>query len=115
MSEYTPDKWVIVKIQTKDGEVIHKVLGSWFGGYLDSDHWRMNSGITEIKREGDDLEFIGYSGSTYHCNINNIGMSSHTCSVAESYQIDLREKYSATFNVLDSEALETYLESYSTS
>ena len=43
----TPDKWVIIKIGS-DSESSFKVFGSWAGGYLDGDRWRLNSGITKI-------------------------------------------------------------------
>jgi hypothetical protein len=40
----TPENWVILKI-TNNGEIVYKVFGSWAGGYLGSDNWRINSGI----------------------------------------------------------------------
>jgi hypothetical protein len=40
----TPENWVILKI-TNNGEIVYKVFGSWVGGYLGSDNWRINSGI----------------------------------------------------------------------
>ena len=42
MSDYTPDRWVIVEINSPEHGKIRKVLGSWYGGYLGSDSWRMN-------------------------------------------------------------------------
>lgn len=67
--EYTPDNWVILKI--KEGKYdpgFYKVLAGWSGGYLDGDSWRMNSGITEMKQDGDYYEFYGSSGSCYRCH-----------------------------------------------
>ena len=46
MSDYTPDRWVIVKIVTPK-ERLYKVFASWSGGYNGSDSWKMNSGITQ--------------------------------------------------------------------
>ena len=69
MSEYTPDNWVILKI--KESELdrgFYKVLAGWSGGYLSGDAWRMNSGITEVKQDGDYYEFYGSSGSCYRCH-----------------------------------------------
>jgi len=69
MSEYTPDSWVVLKIKEgKYARGFYKVLGGWSGGYLDGDSWRMNSGITEIKVDGDYYEFYGSSGSCYRCH-----------------------------------------------
>ena len=63
---YTPDAWVIVRLSGK-GEVVDKVFGGWYGGYLHGDSWRLNSGITEVKDRGDNYEFVGSSGSSYTC------------------------------------------------
>ena len=71
MSEYTPDNWVILKIKEgKYDKGFYKVLAGWSGGYLDGDSWRMNSGIAEVKQDGDYYEFYGYSGSCYRCHKN---------------------------------------------
>lgn len=65
-SEYTPDCWVVVK-SPKDGHL--RVLGGWSGGYLGSDHWRLNSGIISATELEDNLiAFEGSSGSCYVCN-----------------------------------------------
>jgi hypothetical protein len=61
-----PDKWVVLKI-TKDEETNYKVFATWFGGYLDGDRWKLNSGITNVNKMGDYLMFYGYSGSCYEC------------------------------------------------
>ena len=69
MSEYTPDNWVVLKLkQGKLDRGFYKVLAGWSGGYLDSDMWRMNSGISKVTEEGDYLLFHGYSGSVYRCH-----------------------------------------------
>ena len=44
-----PNKWVILEIEFKSG-VEYKVFGSWTGGYLDGDSWRLNSGIEKSRR-----------------------------------------------------------------
>ena len=69
MSEYAPDGWVVVKVVTSD-KTFYRVFGSWRGGYLDGDYWRMNSGITGcyMEKDGDYYYFTGYSGSTYRCH-----------------------------------------------
>jgi len=72
MKKYYPDRWVILKI-TLPNETFYKVLGSWFGGYLHGNSWRMNSGIVAIEREGDYYHFVGDSGSQYICHKNTYG------------------------------------------
>ena len=80
MNEYTPDNWVVLKMN-HEGETFYKVLAGWSGGYLSGDSWRMNSGISEVTEDGDYLLFHGYSGSVYRCykggyrlRMNNAGI-----------------------------------------
>lgn len=70
---YKPDRWTIVKIYDKSEAFIYKVVAGWSGGYLQGDSWRVNSGIVEIKVEGDDVLFIGASGSVYKCHKETYG------------------------------------------
>ena len=67
MSDYSPDRWVIVKIVTPK-ERLYKVFACWSGGYGGSDSWKMNSGITRAMLVDDRWEFDGYSGSVYSCH-----------------------------------------------
>jgi hypothetical protein len=83
MSEYTPDRWVVIDI-THKGNTVRKVLGGWIGGYAKSDTWRLNSGVTEVKDEGDFYLFSGASGSVYKCWKRNEGMTSLSSSVYAS-------------------------------
>ncbi len=69
----TPDKWVVVKIVSEHGTV-YKVLGSWYGGYLYGNSWRMNSGITRVEKTEHAFLFYGHSGSCYKCGFNNYGI-----------------------------------------
>jgi hypothetical protein len=68
MSDYNPDKWVVVKITQKDVSPIYKVFASWYGGYAGCDSWKLNSGVTEVTLEGFVYSFVGYSGSVYRCH-----------------------------------------------
>jgi hypothetical protein len=70
MSVYTPDVWVIVKFsgnKVPDGE-LYKVLAGWFGGFAGADSWKLNSGITKIKKKKKVYSVSGYSGSVYECH-----------------------------------------------
>lgn len=74
-----PGCWLIIKtVET------YKVFGVWRGGYLDGDHWRLNSGIVKIEDDGDYLRFIGHSGSIYECNKRNYGTSPYGMDVLNS-------------------------------
>jgi len=76
MSTYTPDVWVVLEFDASHLEVpTRKVFAGWYGGFAGSNSWKLNSGITVVRRVGDWLEFDGYSGSTYRCHPNNYHMS----------------------------------------
>lgn len=62
----TPDKWIVVAIGN-DPNPLYKVFGSWYGGYLGADSWRMNSGIARVEEDETHINFYGYSGSHYQC------------------------------------------------
>ena len=68
MSDYRPDKWVVVRITGADSPPIHKVFACWYGGFADGDSWKLNSGITKATLDGNVYSFEGSSGSVYECH-----------------------------------------------
>jgi len=84
MSDYNPDKWVVVRITGKDTPPVHKVFACWYGGYLGSDSWKLNSGITRAYEEGQCFMFDGSSGSTYACHKGTYGANSYGYAVLEN-------------------------------
>ena len=68
---HSPDKWVVLKIS----EDLYKVFATWYGGYISSDVWRMNSGIVSVEDDEDFYYFKGYSNSVYKCHKNSYGSS----------------------------------------
>jgi hypothetical protein len=83
MSDYNPDKWLVIKITGKDTPPVHKVFACWYGGYLGSDSWKLNSGITRAYEDGMCFMFDGSSGSTYVCHKASYGASSYGFGVLE--------------------------------
>jgi len=65
----TPERWVILKLQND----YYKVFGTWAGGYLDGDRWKLNSGVSEVEEDDDFYYFIGFSGSCYKCHKKKYG------------------------------------------
>ena len=67
MSTYTPDSWVIVKIQSKTYGTLYKVLAGWSGSYryLCGASWKLSSGIVTFEDKGAYYESLQDSGSTY--------------------------------------------------
>ena len=79
MSDYRPDRWVVVKIVTPT-EHLYKVFASWNG-----DSWKMNSGITRAQLVGKLWEFDGYSGSVYSCHQDSYGTTAYSGSVLQGF------------------------------
>lgn len=73
MNEYAPDKWVVIKIEGEKFPLTYKVFACWYGGYLNGDSWKLNSGITKVTKEEDFYLFGGYSGSIYKCHEKTYG------------------------------------------
>lgn len=99
---YNPDSWVVLKVPQNlviqdSKEVIYKVLGGFAGGYLYSDAWRMNSGITEVCFEDGYYNFYGYTGSCYVCHPESYGLRMSTCGIYNS----LREMHGDSIELLD--------------
>lgn len=82
MSEYSPDKWSILKM--KDG--VYKVLAGWSGGYLDSDSWKVSSGLLSIEEDGDYYLMHNHSGSVYRCHKQSEGMTHLSASIYSKIQ-----------------------------
>lgn len=85
MSNYTPDRWVIIKITSAEGKTHYRVFGSWYGGYAGSDIWQMNSGITKVRTIGNQYVFEGRSGSEYFCTFSGYGVSGYGAGVLDHY------------------------------
>lgn len=86
MSDYTPDRWVVLELKYPNREPVRKLFAGWYGGYLGSDLWKLNSGITNIRvDDSGHYEFDGYSGSTYFCHANGHGMNSYMMSVIANW------------------------------
>jgi len=101
MREYTPDVWVILEFDAPSLEKpMHKVFGGWYGGFAGSDSWKLNSGITQVRRDGDWYEFDGYSGSTYRCNDHNYHMSGLMQGILAQWQKQADERGDVTIKIL---------------
>ena len=99
MSEYTPDKWVVIEI-AMEGTTVQRILSSWYGGFAGSNSWRLSSGITEVEELEDSYIIKNESGSVYTCYKRRYGMSSYTAGILEDFKkqavITMVEKYERT-------------------
>lgn len=100
MSEYIPDKWVVVKITGHDYPPIHKVFACWYGGWAGSDSWKLNSGITKATLEGFVYSFQGASGSTYECHTDCYGTNMYGAGVLDTMITNAAQR-GVTIEVLD--------------
>jgi hypothetical protein len=82
---YQPDKFIVLKVMPEGKEPFYKVFGTWLGGYLDGDSWRMNSGITSVEAQGPFLLFHGSSGSVYKVHKEMYGTSAWTQGILGMY------------------------------
>lgn len=80
---YTPDGWTFLKIQVEGCDPRIKVFGSWSGGYLNGDSWRVNSGCTKIEEDENEYIVYGYSGSQYILSKQNNRITSYNKGVLE--------------------------------
>jgi hypothetical protein len=99
MSDYTPDKWAVVKISSEEDPPIYKVFACWYGGYAGSDSWKLNSGITSAAFEDNVYYFNGSSGSVYECHKDNYGTNMYGGSVLHK-MIDGAGKNGVTIEIL---------------
>lgn len=53
------------------------MFGSWSGSYIHGDSWQMNSGVVDVKENGDGYDVIGSSGSIYYCHSLRYGVNSY--------------------------------------
>ena len=67
----TPERWVILKLPNNN----YKVFGTWSGGHLDGDRWKLNSGIDKVEQDENFYYFIGFSGSCYKCHKKTYGIA----------------------------------------
>lgn len=90
MSEYTPDRWVMLKI-VSSGQTTYKILAGWGGSYLYGASWKLNSGVTKIEEDGQCYLFSGYSGSVYRCHKNAYGLTGYTAQILASFKKDVED------------------------
>lgn len=81
MSDYYPHSYQFISISSdKDDDKIIKLFAVWYGGYIGSDAWKLNSGVTKIQQDAvfDNLYIVsGYSGSQYVVNKDSMKLSSY--------------------------------------
>lgn len=98
---YTPDRWVVIEIETEEHGKVQRVFGGWYGGFTTGDSWRLNSGIESVEEFITHFEFIGYSGSVYKCYKSAYGMSSYMMSIYASMEKQLQAVSNASIKIVE--------------
>ena len=101
MSTYTPDSWVIVRIQYEKYGTIYKVLAGWSGSYLYGASWKLSSGIVTFEDKGKYYDSLQDSGSTYVLYKSSERMSAIMASTFASFEEQLKGN-DGTIEVIDS-------------
>ena len=102
--EYSPDGFSVIKFTPEGEDVYYKVFGSWTGGYLYGDYWRLSSGSTpdKIKIDGDKIEWPQSSGSVYYLNKHSENrLSSHNYGILSSLLTQINKLCPAESVTLD--------------
>jgi hypothetical protein len=101
MSDYTPDRWLVLRIQAPT-EILYKVFATWSGGYGGGDSWKLNSGITRATWADPYWEFDGSSGSVYCCHADSYGTNGYGGAVLSNL-ISKADQQGIQIDVLDRE------------
>tara|TARA_A200000159_G_C7324349_1_gene340257 strand:- start:404 stop:727 length:324 start_codon:yes stop_codon:yes gene_type:complete len=84
VSNYRPDKWMLVEITGTDPH--YRIFGTWYeGNPYNPDAWRLNSGITGVEETENKFIFKGYSGSTYECDKDSYGVTTYGQGMLKSW------------------------------
>jgi hypothetical protein len=104
-SEHRPEVWVILKISFVDGSNgFYKVFGSWRGGFVGSDAWRLSSGadsLATIEEKDDELTWSQSSGSVYQMHKYSQGRLGPYCQRVLDMFIEDSEKHGTTIEVVE--------------
>jgi len=102
MSEYIPDKWLMVKISSDKFPCVYKIFATWYGGWAGSDSWKLNSGVTKVTLDENVYSFEGSSGSVYQCHKDTYGSNMYGSSVLNN-MIDTATKNGISIEILPEE------------
>lgn len=78
---YTPDRWLLIQIE---GEPTPRIFASWVGSYLYGSSWKLSSGNSEFKDQGEFYIVPQVSGSIYSCYKVSEGVTAYAAGVLET-------------------------------
>ena len=92
MSTYSPDRWILVEITSKEHATIQKILAGWYGGFAGSNSWKLSSGNVTFIDKGDYYESLQESGSTYKLYKASEGFTGLTAGMFKHWGLLLEEE-----------------------
>lgn len=82
------EQWHVLKVENGH-KVLYRLLSATSDHFYD--RWRLNSGIINFFINDDYIDFHGYSGSIYRCNLFNEGFSNLTKTVLTNWQAEVTD------------------------
>jgi hypothetical protein len=95
-NKYTPDRWVLIQLESPKSGKITKILSGWYGGYLNGDSWRLSSGVTNVEEKDNHYIIHNESGSIYTCYKNCEGVSGLTGNILYNWQEQAKDRDGVT-------------------
>lgn len=83
--EITPHGWILIKAR-KDGKDYFRVFTA-----LDNE-WRLSSGVTNIRKDGDHIYLTTSSGNRYKCHLDNYNTLSDSYAATLNNLIETNEQ-----------------------
>lgn len=95
MERLTPDRWTLIYATIND---VHetRIVSGWWGGYLDSDSWRISSATRSITPKEDHYLIDTEGGSEYICYYRRNGFTGLSANAFRAFQ----EKQPVTWNIV---------------
>ena len=90
--QYSPDRWVIVEINSEKYGKIRKILAGWYSGFAGSDSWKLSSGICTFEDKGDFYDSLQESGSSYRLYKASEGFTGLTGGLFKHWRLQVQEQ-----------------------
>ena len=94
MSEYIPDKWVIVDYgQDYIYEDRYAVLAGWWGNFVTSDSWKRSSPLVKWEIRENEIHVRTFSGSVYKLHKGTEGVTMLTQSLINQASLTVIDEW----------------------
>lgn len=92
MSEYSPDRWLLVKISSPTAPSYYRIFATWDSSYLYGSSWKLSSGCEGVPMlENDYWSISQSSGSTYRLRKHGEGITGLWEPILDNLKKQLKE------------------------